>query len=218
MLLTTIFYNSDDFCKEYEKLINPKLLRENTSAKGGRPRRLTLSEVITICIYFQCSGYRNFKQYYTKCVLVELKNAFGKLVSYNRFTELMHEAAEPLGLFAVMRCSKSKLGLSFIDSTKLVVCNNLRIYSHKVFKGVAARGKTSTGWFYGFKLHIVINHVGEIVSFFITPGNVNDRNKNVIDRLTKNLKGLLCGDKGYLSKVLFNPRSGNLGGACSRAG
>ena len=109
---------------------------------------MTLSDILTICVYFHYSGYHTFKRYYKDHVCKELKTAFGALVSYTRFTELMHEAAEPLALFAASRNSKNMRGIAFIDSTKLVVCHNLRIYSHKVFKGIAQRGKSSMGWFY----------------------------------------------------------------------
>ena len=89
-------------------------------------------------------------------------------------------------------------GVSFIDSFSLNVCHNRRIYSHKVFKGIAQRGKTSVGWFYGFKLHIIINHGGEIISFYITSGNVADNNEKVLKKLTQKLFGKLYGDKGYI--------------------
>jgi hypothetical protein len=204
MLLTTIFCDVDDFCKQYEKMMTKKSLENSTSLRsGGRPRGLTMSDTLTICIYFHYSGYHTFKRYYKDLVCNDLKNAFEGLVSYNRFVELMHEAALQLALFAVARNSKNITGISIIDSTKLVVCTNLRISSHKVFKGLAKCGKSSTGWFFGFKLHLIINHNGEILSFWVTPGNVDDRNASVIKNLTKGLWGLLFGDKGYISQPIF---------------
>jgi len=203
MYLTTIFCEIDDFCKQYEKYVKEKRVKEDTISAAGRPRGMTLSDILTICVNFHYSGYHTFKRYYKDHVCKELKTAFGALVSYNRFTELMHEAAEPLALFAASRNSRNMRGIAFIDSTKLVVCHNLRIYSHKVFKGIAQRGKSSMGWFYGFKLHLVVNHFGEILSFWITPGNTDDRDESVISRVTKNLWGWLFGDRGYISQPLF---------------
>lgn len=203
MLLTKIFCEIDDFCKQYEKYVKKVRLMNNIKSIGGRPRNMDLSEILTICVYFHYSGYHTFKQYYKKNVCKEMQNDFRNLVSYSRITELIQEAAEPLLLFAASRNSKNMKGVAFIDSTKLAVCHNLRIYSHKVFKGIAQRGKCSTGWFYGFKLHLVINHLGEILSFWITPGNIDDRNKSTISRLTKKLWGWLFGDRGYLSQSLF---------------
>ena len=85
----------------------------------------------------------------------------------------------------------------------LDVCDNRRINAHKVFEDLAKRGKTSTGWFYGFKLHLAINDEGEILSFCLTPGNVDDRNWEVISTLTEEIFGKLFADKGYISKALF---------------
>ena len=94
-------------------------------------------------------------------------------------------------------------GISFMDSTTLDVCDSHRIQQHKVFQGVAQRGKSSTGWFYGFKLHLTINECGEILNFYLTPGNVDDRNREVIAQLTKNIYGKLVADKGYISQNLM---------------
>ena len=94
-------------------------------------------------------------------------------------------------------------GITFMDSTTLEVCDNHRIPQHKVFHGIAQRGKSSTGWFYGFKLHLTVNECGELLNFCLTPGNVDDRNPKVIQQLTKNVYGKLFADKGYLSQKLM---------------
>ncbi len=91
-------------------------------------------------------------------------------------------------------------GISFIDSTALAVCKNPRIHSHKVFAGLAERGKTSTGWFFGFKLHLIFNDRGELLNLILTPGNVDDRKP--VPKLVRKLFGKVFGDKGYLSKAL----------------
>lgn len=93
-------------------------------------------------------------------------------------------------------------GISFIDSTPIRVSHNRRISSHKVFDGIAGRGKSSTGWFYGFKLHLIVNEKGEILKFFITSGNKNDRNPLKFISFIKGIFGKLIGDKGYISKEL----------------
>jgi hypothetical protein len=131
-----------------------------------------------------------------------IRKAFNNIVSYNRFVELMKDAMFRIYVFLTC-CTGRITGISFVDSMPLAVCNNLRIYSNKVFKGYAARGKSSTGWFYGFKLHLIINEYGEIISFAITKGNIDDRNNKIMNHLTKNLFGKLFGDRGYISKSLF---------------
>ena len=97
--------------------------------------------------------------------------------------------------------SGKKTGLYFADSTKLAVCHNRRIHRHKVFEGLAARGKTSMGWFYGIKLHFVINHQGQIVGLKIAPGNT--AGSTVLDEMTRHLAGKLYADKGYIGHELF---------------
>ncbi len=59
------------------------------------------------------------------------------------------------------------------------------------------------GWFFGFKLHLIINDKGEILNFMFTPGNVNDRQPLYSESFIENVKGKLCGDKGYIGKQLF---------------
>ena len=93
-------------------------------------------------------------------------------------------------------------GISFIDSTHLKVCHNRRIHQHKTFQNVAERGFCSIGWFYGFKLHLIINDRGEIIAFFLTKGNVDDRDFKVMKSMTQHMFGKLFADKGYVSKKL----------------
>jgi hypothetical protein len=93
-------------------------------------------------------------------------------------------------------------GISYIDSTPLAVCKNIRIDRNKVFSELAERGKCCMGWFFGFKLHIIVNEIGELLSFQITKGNTNDRVP--VSELCKGLTGRLFGDKGYVSKKLFD--------------
>ena len=204
--LVEIFYDVDNFCIHLERYCENYFLSNSHKQKTSimPSKRLSLSEVMTITIYFHLSGYRTFKWYYSNYVSTVLKPFFPKLVSYNRFVELMQQALVPLLLY-MSNCRTGKCsGISFIDSTTLDVCDNKRIPSHKVFKGIAARGKSSMGWFYGFKLHLVINDKGEILSFYLTPGNTDDRNVKVIEDLAKDLFGKLFGDRGYISQKLFD--------------
>lgn len=165
--------------------------------------RMALSEIMTILIMFHLSGYRTFKWYYQKHVMQHQKKDFPNLVSYNRFVEIMKYALVPLILYIVrarfVKCS----GISFVDSTPVKVCDNHRIRTNRVFSEYAKRGKSSMGWFYGFKLHLIINEQGEILSFCLTSGNVDDRNEAVMDSLTKEIFGKLFADRGYISQELF---------------
>ena len=195
-MLTYIFCEMDDFCKFLEKGTGLKFL--GSTKKRGRKRKLTWSEILTIIVYYQYSGYKTFKHYYNFHVKINMKNDFNKLVSYNRFVELMQQASTPLMLYFKIKGSGKCTGISIIDSMKLIVCHIRREYSHKVFKGLAAKGKSSTGWFFGFKIHLVINNFGEIINVLFTPGNVADNNSQVADKVTQNVFGKLIGDKGYI--------------------
>ena len=199
MSLLETFCSVDDFCQEFEPVWEQRLL-EHGLRRRRRKSRLSLSEVMTIIIHFHQSGYRNFKTYYVNYVQRYLQAEFPGLVSYSRFVRLMSRAFVPLTIYLLTQRGQCT-GVSFIDSTPIRVCHNRRIKRHKVFAGLAARGKTSMGWFYGFKLHLIVNEHGEILAFQLTPGNVDDRKPVPI--LTKDLFGKLFADKGYISKDLF---------------
>ena len=196
--LDEIFCFIDDFCKCFEKAQKSNFL-PNPNRKRKRPCKLSLSEIMTILVLFQFSQYRTFKDFFLNGLIPYYKNAFPNLVSYNRFLELIPYAAMPL-LILLMNIPGEQTGRYIIDATKLAICHNLRISRNKVFKGLAKPGKTSTGWFFGFKLHIVINHKGEIMNFKITAGNTDDR--TVVEKLVQGLQGWLLGDKGYISQKL----------------
>jgi hypothetical protein len=196
MSVLELFCAVDDFCKVFEPAWQSHRLGQ---AERQRASGLCLSEVMTIVIHFHQSHYRDFKHYYTDYVQVYLRAEFPGLVSYGRFVELMQRAVVPLAVY-LRACFGRCSGIAFVDSTALAVCRNPRIHQHQVFAGLAARGKTSVGWFYGFKLHLVVNELGELLSIQLTPGNVDDRQP--VPQLVQRLFGKLFGDKGYLSQAL----------------
>ena len=143
-MIVTIFCHVDDFCKFYKRKVLKKLFSTNKKA-GNRTSKMSLSEVMTISVYFNMSGYKTFKTYYLECICKYHKNDFKYLVSYNQFLELKSNAAFPIALFSSMMNSAKCTGVSFIDSFPLKVCNNKRINMHKTFKGIAQRGVSSMG-------------------------------------------------------------------------
>lgn len=199
MSLLELFVRVDDFCQVFLPFWERKLM-EDGSKKRQRPGQLSVSEIMTIIIYFHQSHYRNFKAYYTEHVCQHLRGEFPKLVSYERFVSLMSSVLGPLSAY-LQSLYGGCHGLSFIDSTALLVCDNHRIHNHKVFAEFAQRGKGSMGWFYGFKLHLVINDCGELLACQITPGNLDDRKP--VPTLCKRLFGKLIADRGYVSQPLF---------------
>jgi hypothetical protein len=153
-------------------------------------------------ILFHFGSFKNMKHFYEYFVKQHLKSEFPQTVSYNRFVELMQSVILPMTLFLKTCCLGSCTGISFIDSTSVSVCKNKRIPRHKVFDGIAQRGKTTMGYFYGFKLHFIINDKGEILSFVITPGNVDDREPLKDKKFIEKIKGKLYADKGYISQKI----------------
>jgi transposase len=199
MDIVTIFCDIDDFCRSLLAVEHPQL-----SAHSGPSRRatnsLSLSEVMTILVWFHASHYRTFKHFYLGSVLPGKRAEFPGLPSYTRFVELIPLTLLPLCAYLQTRKGQPT-GIQFIDSLPIWVCHNRRIASHKVFAGLAQRGKGSMGWFYGFKLHLVINERGELLSLTLTPGQVDDRRP--VAKLVRQLWGKLFGDRGYLGQELF---------------
>lgn len=199
MSLLQLFCEIDDFWQAFKPMWESQQLSSGEQQRR-RATQLTMSEIMTIMVLFHQSNYRTFKHFYQDYVCQHLSGAFPNLVSYNPFVELQARCVVPLAAY-LQSCGGRSRGIAFIDATSLVVCHNRRIHSHRVFEGIAQRGKTSTGWFYGFKVHLIINDQGDIVAFAITPANVDDRKP--VPRLTEKVMGKLFGDKGYLSHKLF---------------
>ena len=193
-----LFTCLDDFAKSYEDWEHHNLIPN--PRQRNRKGKLSLSEMLFIMVFFHLSGFRCFKLYYLYGVCRHYRNLFGDLPSYGRFVTLQPRLFMPLCLL-LHHLSGETSGIYIADSTTLPVCHNRRINRNKTFEGLAARGRSSMGWFYGFKLHVIINDRGEIMALKITPGNIDDR--VVMEAMTKGLKGKLFADKGYISKKLF---------------
>lgn len=197
--LLELFMAIDDFCISLE---NWKQGQPQLYHSVRRHPEMSDSEMITILIFYQWSGYKCFQYYYEHLVATDLKSDFPKQVSYPRFVALIPRLLP--GLFLLLQWNtllSRRTGCYFIDSKKLPVCHNRRIHNHQVFVEYASRGKSSTGWFYGLKVHLVINQAGQLVSFLFTSGNVADNNHEVLRHLLANLKGECFGDKGYLTTL-----------------
>ena len=135
---------------------------------------MSLSEVMTVLIHFHQSHCRDFKAFYTQHVCKHMRSEFPALVSYTRFVELIPSALPAMCLCLRVRFGQGK-GVEFIDSTPLSVCHNKRIGRHRVYAEVATRGKSSIGWFYGFKLHLIVDDQDELLAVQLTLGNTDDR-------------------------------------------
>jgi len=196
--VTDIFYLTDEFCNGFKTTLEAYML-------GNPPKKkpvMSDSEVITIMILFHSGNFRNMKHFYLFYVKKHMSAEFPHTVSYNRFTELMQRAVLPMAIMLRTCCFGQCTGISFIDSTPIRVCNNKRVKCNKVFKGIATVGKSTMGYFYGFKLHLIVNDKGEALNFVITQANVDDREPLKNDRFIQAITGKLYADKGYISKEL----------------
>lgn len=199
--ITTIFCSIDDFCLVFEPALKKKQLSTGKKTRN-RKFKMSTSEILTITVLFHLSGFRNFKHFYIFYVQKHLTQDFPETVSYNRFTELMQSNMLALSLYMKTCCLGKCSGISFIDSTPIRVCNKKRIYRNKVFKNIATTGKSTMGWFYGFKLHIIVNDKGELLEFIITQANIDDRFPLKQENFLSKIFGKLYADKGYVSKEL----------------
>lgn len=199
-----IFCLIDDFCKEMNQIIDQNVIVQDTGKKKrNRKSKMSDSEVITIMILFHLKGYRCLKHFYINHVTQYMKDDFPETVSYNRFVELQKKHILPMTIFLQTCCLGKCSGISFLDSTVIKACHYKREKQNKVFKGVAAKGRGTMGWFYGFKLHIVINERGEIIDFLITQGNVDDRQPLKDKTFHDKVFGKIFADRGYIGKDLF---------------
>jgi hypothetical protein len=196
--LDALFCRVDDFCQEFEVKWRQKLINKGINWRY-RAKSLCLSEIMTILIAFHQNHSRNFKHFYLSQVQQHWRAAFPKLPSYHRFVEWMPSTLIALCAY-LKHCFGSCTGISFVDATSLKVCHNRRIWSHRVFKNLASRGKTSVDWFLGFKVHLVVNELGELLNVAVTPGNIDDRRP--VPSLVQGLRGKIFADRGYVSQKL----------------
>ncbi len=196
--ITELYIFIDDFCKIYTEYEKKKLLP--SQKQRNRNCAMSLSEIMTVMIMYHTSHAKNFKYFYKTCIEYIHKDDFRNALSYNRFVELMPRLFLPLNALMHVLFGE-ETGTYFIDATTVKVCHNKRRYSNKTFKGLAKAGKSSMGYFYGFKLHLIINERGEIIALKMTKGNVDDRVP--VPELTQGLTGTMYADKGYIKQNLF---------------
>ena len=197
--ITELFCIVDDFTK---KATSKSLEIDDCSRKPTRTPNLSVSEIITILIMYQYSVYKCFKRFYQFLLRYHLKD-FPKLPTYDNFIRLKQRTLSEMMDFIkhLIVNNYNVTNIYYVDSTDIKACGNNRISAHKTFKAIAEVGRTTKGWFYGLKLHLIVDANGEVVSFDITPGNVHD--VNAVEGMSGHLKGLMFGDKGYISQDLF---------------
>jgi hypothetical protein len=196
--LVETFCEVDDFCQAFVPQWEAYLIGTGAAPRGPEPG-LFVSEIITILLMLHGSRCKYLKSFYQGVMGHMLRQYFPHMPCYERFVTIPKSVFMPLLFFLLSRLGH-RTGIYYIDSTALPVCHNRRISRHRTFAGLAARGKTSMGWFFGFKLHLVFNQLNQIVALKITAGNVADI--KAVPSLTQHLTGKLFGDKGYIGQQL----------------
>ena len=201
--ITEIFCIIDEFDKNLNEELKNNLRLPSQHSSGKRRRthkgKLCESEIMTILVCYHFGTYKTFKEYYLNCILTQLRKDFPNAVSYNRFVELMPRVFLKMMLFMKLYAFGKRTGITFVDSTMIPVCHNVRRYFNKVFAGLAKDGKGTMGWCHGFKLHLLCNDSGEIIASCLTGANVDDRDDRVWNVFSKVLYGKVFADRGYIS-------------------
>lgn len=199
---TEIYFFVDELLKTLKKTPFWNQLPKWNPYLKGRKKRLSLSEVITLNILAVLGHFSDLKAFHRNATLY-MNNDFPKLPNYENFLKATNYSLPYLALVMQSLLSLTKFyargSKKYVDSTPLPVCKNRRIYNHKVCKDFAQRGKTTIGWFYGFKLHGVCDSKGTLLSITFTPGNIDDR--SVLNTLFNGLNGMIVGDAGYMLKT-----------------
>ena len=201
--LIEIFCILDEFCKYFTPKIKKHMISPSDKRTRNRKCIMSDSEIMLILIMYNQSHMIDLKSFYLEVICKHHKKDFPNVLSYNRFVERQQRVGLLLLLF-LQTCALGKCtGMSIIDSTPIRSCHIMRMYKHKTMKGWAQKGRCTMGWFYGFKLHLVINDRGEIIQWMLTPGNVDDRYPLKDSKFTDKLFGKLFADRGYISQSLL---------------
>ena len=191
---TELFCVIDDFFLKFEATYW-KFLKQCRHSVKIRPAQLSISEINFIAIWYKCSHFNNFKAFFT-FLKQDKSHLFKSLPCYQRMIHLinMHQLALHALHVALMKDQSSQY--LWIDSTTLPVCKNQRIQRHKSLAKIASRGKSSMGWFYGCKLHLVMNQSGEIACTALSNGHIADI--KMVEQLVDGLQAKLYADRGYI--------------------
>lgn len=195
-----IYSTVDDFIKAVERDKNISFFLKNWNGKRGPKRRLSITQVIALNLLRFTIHIKDLKAFHR---IVKTMDFIPCMPNYENFLKASNKALPIMAVFMqlllLQNQSRNDSGIHFIDSTPVSTCLNRRIFSHKVTKGFASRGKSTKGWFYGFKLHGVCSEEGLLESVAFTSGNINDG--RMVELVTKNLRGAFFCDAGYLKKA-----------------
>lgn len=211
-ILLLIYCFVDDFIKGVLQNIKYALARPNQDTPPTKKHNLSIAEICTLAIFRFFTGHRNWKDFYRHLIAYHAKD-FPSLPTYQNFLDAINRlsglAAILLqGFMRVFNKHTSEESNKFVDSTRLRVCEIKREFSHKVAKNIATKSKSTMGWFYGFRLHIIVNELMQILNFKITTATVDER--VALEMMWKDIFGMIIADAGYIGKE-WAEKARNLG-------
>lgn len=200
IILISIYCFVDDFHSLILTRLQPALKQPTQKHPPAKTYNLTVTELVTLALFFQFTGHQSWKDFY-KYIKTHYRQDFPELPDYGNFVTSMN-ALSPYAVILLnafcsfFRQQTPALAAKFADSTKLEVCNIKREFSHQVMKEFASKSKSTMGWFYGFKLHIICNELMQILDCRITTAIVDDRRGLML--IWNYIFGLIVADAGYL--------------------
>lgn len=202
ILLISIYCFVEDFHVVILRTIRFSVIRPSQGHPPTKTRNLSLAELVTLVLFKQFTGHKTWKAFY-RYIKTYHSQDFPQLPEYQNFVGAMNALSPYAMIMTTAFCSffrkqTKTQELKIADSTKLAVCNIKREFSHKVCKGLARKSKSTMGWFYGFKLHIVCNQLMQILECTILTATVDDR--AALELIWAHIFGLIVADAGYLGK------------------
>jgi hypothetical protein len=187
-----------DFHQALLRKLPPSLPRPDHVNPPTKKTKVPLVMLVSLILFKFFVGHKSWKDYYRYLKSHHHGNTIGFLPNYKNFMASVHKLVGYALVFleAVRKYCKQGVNLQFADSTKLEVCKIKREFAHKVAKGLATKSKSTMGWYYGFKLHLVCDKDGLILAWRITTATVDDRKG--LAMVWKELTGMIVADAGYL--------------------
>jgi len=198
MVLVGLYDVVWDFHQALLRQLPPSLPRPDQSHPPTKTTKLSLVMLVSLILFKFFTGHQSWKDYYRYLKSHHHGVNVGQLPTYKNFLRSVHQLVGYALVFleALRKYCKKGVELQFADSSKLAVCHIKREFTHKVAKGVASKSKSTMGWYYGFKLHLVVDREGLIVGWRITTATVDDRKGLAL--IWKELTGMVVADAGYL--------------------
>jgi transposase len=187
--MTDIYCFVDDFLKAHSGLADWR------SSPNAAPS-FTDSEVITIGLMQSFLGVASLKQTY-QLIASNFASAFPQLCTYQQWLARLHRLSPIIGRLFESARLLGGCRLYLIDSKPIPVCKAIRHGRVRLLRDEGAYfGKSSAGWFFGFKLHTLRDINGCIVDAMLTSGNLDDRGP--ASELADTIEGgVVLADLGY---------------------